>query len=266
MKAHLETDAIKEHWTSQALKHGGSHRASWSDVHAVEMEKRLIADYLPRGGRMLDIGCSNGHATLDYARFQAMDVVGVDYVPEMVEAARRNLAAASGGLAASVRFEQGDVRSLAFPDGAFDLALTTRVIINLHDRETQLQGVRECLRVVRPGGVALLSEATTQGLDRINALRAELGMTPLPMPGFNLYLDVEELRAWDLGCETRMEVIDFSSTYYLLTRVFKPILAQLPGSLVRAADPESEVNRLAGALPSWGDYGVQKLIVIRKGA
>ncbi|MFP5239143.1 MAG: class I SAM-dependent methyltransferase [Acidobacteriota bacterium] len=264
MKAKLEDSGIKEHWTSQAKRHGASHCASWSDANAIEIEKRVIAPRLREGTRVLDIGCSNGHATLAYARSIDIDITGMDYVPEMIEAARGHLREAAPTLRGRASFETGDIRALPFESASFDTVITTRVVINLQNPEAQEQGIRECLRVARPGGEVLLSEATLQGLEALNRLRAELGQKPLSMPAFNLYLDAEALAAKDWGPGVTVEALEFSSTYYLFTRVLKPLLEHLPGSLVKAADPLSEVNRLAGMLPSWGDYGVQKLFILRK--
>ena len=44
-------------------------------------------------------------------------------------------------------------RSLDFEDASFDAVVSTRVIINLPSWDEQLQGLRECVRVLRPGGV-----------------------------------------------------------------------------------------------------------------
>ena len=264
MKAKLDDAGIKQYWSEQARRHGSSHCASWSDAQAIEIEKRVIEPHLRDGATVLDIGCSNGHATLTYAQHADIDITGMDYVPEMVSAARENLEALGPSLRGRARFETGDIRALPFADESFDTVITTRVVINLQNPEAQVQGIRECLRVARPGGTVLLSEATIQGLEALNRLRAELGQKPLSMPSFNLYLDAQSIQAGDWGPGVSVEAVDFSSTYYLFTRVLKPLLEHLPGSLVKAVDPLSEVNRLAAQLPSWGDYGVQKLFILRK--
>ena len=59
-------------------------------------------------------------------------------------------------------------------------------------------------------------------------------------------------------------LVDFASTYYVGTRVLKPLLAQATGAPVDVADPASEWNRWFASLPAVGDYGTQKLFVFRK--
>ena len=61
-----------------------------------------------------------------------------------------------------------------------------------------------------------------------------------------------------------VDLVNFSSTYYVATRVLKPLLAQALGSKIDVASPDSEWNRFFSLLPSWGDYGTQKLFVFKK--
>lgn len=61
-----------------------------------------------------------------------------------------------------------------------------------------------------------------------------------------------------------MEVSNFSSTYYVATRVIKPLLIQALGTQIDVADANMEWNRWFSQLPSWGNYGTQKLFVFRK--
>ena len=44
-------------------------------------------------------------------------------------------------------------------------------------------------------------------------------------------------------------------TYFVGTRILKPLLAQASGGKVDPAKPEMEWNRWWGLLPAWGDYG-----------
>jgi hypothetical protein len=84
------------------------------------------------------------------------------------------------------------------------------------------------------------------------------------VPPFNTYLDEERLTAsasaqWDV-----VEISNFASSYYVATRVVKPLLARWAPTDVDVADPLMEWNRWASLLPAAGDYGTQKLFVLRK--
>jgi hypothetical protein len=61
-----------------------------------------------------------------------------------------------------------------------------------------------------------------------------------------------------------MDIVNFASTYYVGTRVLKPLLNQALGSVVDVANPNMEWNRWFSQLPASGDYGTQKLFVFRK--
>ena len=57
---------------------------------------------------------------------------------------------------------------------------------------------------------------------------------------------------------------NFASTYFVGTRVLKPLLAKALGDSSAVADPDMEFNRWFAQLPAQGDYGTQKLFVFRK--
>ena len=50
----------------------------------------------------------------------------------------------------------------------------------------------------------------------------------------------------------------------MATRLVKPLLAAAAGGAVDVADPDAEFNRWAAQLPAAGDYGTQKLFVLRR--
>jgi hypothetical protein len=58
--------------------------------------------------------------------------------------------------------------------------------------------------------------------------------------------------------------VNFAGTYFVGTRVIKPLLAQLLDREELIADPSSHWNRWFATLPAAGDYGTQKLLVFRK--
>jgi ubiquinone/menaquinone biosynthesis C-methylase UbiE len=58
------------------------------------------------------------------ARRHGLDVTGLDLDPAMVERARANAVRTANGGRHSPSFLVGDVASLAFPDGSFDLVVS----------------------------------------------------------------------------------------------------------------------------------------------
>ena len=97
------------------------------------------------GQRVLDVGCGPGSLTAELvARLGAASVSAVDPSEPFVAAAR-------------VRHPGVDVRSaqaeaLPFPDGLFDAALAQLVV---HFMADPVAGLREMVRVTRPGGIVV---------------------------------------------------------------------------------------------------------------
>ncbi len=265
MNHKLNVEQIREYWKCQALKHGQSSAASWSDSMAIELDIREISKHLADGDQVLDVGCANGYSTIQFATKKRIRIRGLDYVWEMIEQARLQLSKMSGKLLGTVEFDMGDVTALDGElSGTYDKVVVTRVIINLGEWSRQLKGLRECARVLKLGGIFLLSEATLQGWNRLNSFRHEWGLPAIPMPPFNQYLDQEQVIEAVSRDLQLVEIVDFSSTYYVGTRVLKPLLIHALGAKIDSANPDMEWNRWFAQLPPYGDYGTQKLFIFKK--
>lgn len=262
----LTLEQIESFWQEQARRFGGEPAASWSDLGAIELELRELRRRIQDGDDVLDVGCANGHSTLRLAAEKRVHIRGIDYVPEMIEAARARTAELGGALSGSVEFDVGDILELGDAPQRYDKVVVVRVIINLRSWENQQRGLEACATALRPGGLLLLSEATQQGLARLNGLRAVFGMSPIPVPSFNEYLDEDRVVEFLAPTLELVERVDFASSYFLVTRVLKPLVARIGFLGVDPADPGSRWNRWATRLPAWGDYGTQKLFVFRKRA
>jgi ubiquinone/menaquinone biosynthesis C-methylase UbiE len=260
----LSENEIRDYWRNQAITFAEDHRASWADVYAINLEIAEISKRLRDNTRVIDIGCANGFSTVNYARRFKLDIKGVDYIPEMIAAANDRLSAEAAPLAGAVSFAVGDIMALDEPDGHYDTAIVTRVIINLAERKNQIAAIREAARTIRPGGTLLLSEATREGLQRLNLFRSEWGLQPIPEPPFNNYVDEELARTAAPDLLDLQEISNFASTYFVGTRVLKPLLAGAIGNGVDPARAEMEWNRFFSLLPAAGDYGTQKLFIFRR--
>lgn len=264
MTKKFNTEQIREFWTRQALKHKQSPEASWSDKMAIEMETLEITRRLANGDRVLDVGCANGYSTVQFALHKQITIKGIDVTPGMIEMASLRLSGLANKLLGKVEFAVGDLLNLNEPAEAYGKVVAIRVLINLCDWQQQLRGLHECIRVLKPGGMFLLSEATLQGWRQLNKFRREWNLADIPMPPFNRYLDQEQVIEAVSPHLQLVEIANFSSTYYVATRVLKPLLIRALGENISAADPDMEWNRWFAQLPPWGDYGTQKLFVFRK--
>lgn len=114
---------------------------------------------IPITARVLDVACGSGIVARTAATRVGPQgrVVGLDFNPGMLEAARR--ASEVEGLA--IEWVQGNAQALPFDDGAFDLVFCQHGLQFFPDRAGALA---EMHRVLAPGGEAAIS--TWRGLDQ----------------------------------------------------------------------------------------------------
>jgi ubiquinone/menaquinone biosynthesis C-methylase UbiE len=135
------------------------------------------------GSQVLDVACGNGNAALAAAR-RFCKVTGLDYVPALLARARERAAAER----LPIDFVEGDAEALPFPDGSFDVALSTYGVMFAPD---QARAARELVRVVRPGGKIALANWTPEGF--IGGLLVAVGKHVPPPAGVTspIYWGVE---------------------------------------------------------------------------
>ena len=130
----------------------GRQQKAWSagDYGKVGVTLSVIAELLAEtvdlypGQSVLDVACGNGNTSLAAAR-RFCDVVGIDYVPMLLDE-RRQRAQAEGLM---VDFREGDAENLPFPDGSFDVVLSSIGVIFAPDQE---KAAAELMRVCKLGG------------------------------------------------------------------------------------------------------------------
>lgn len=108
----------------------------------------------PQGVLALDLGCGTGDLSRELTRQGATLVVGGDFVPEMLAAAREKAAARN---VSTVVFTTADAMQLPFADATFDCVTSGFLVRNVVDAETAF---REMLRVLKPGGRVVCLEAS----------------------------------------------------------------------------------------------------------
>jgi demethylmenaquinone methyltransferase / 2-methoxy-6-polyprenyl-1,4-benzoquinol methylase len=101
-----------------------------------------------RGQRVLDLCCGTGDVALEFVRRGAV-VIGLDFSAPMLAVARRRALATE----CAAHWIRGDALHLPFPDAQFDVVAVSYGLRNL---ASVGQGLREMLRVARPGGRLLI--------------------------------------------------------------------------------------------------------------
>jgi len=115
-------------------------------------EKLIDLARLRNDVAVLDVGCGTG--TLAIAAKRRLDstgaVYGIDPSPEMISVAGKK----AQKMAVEVVFEPGVAEELPFPDGRFDVVLSTLLLHHLPAR-TRHEAALEIRRVLKPGGHVL---------------------------------------------------------------------------------------------------------------
>ena len=119
------------------------------------------------GLRILELGCGAGsllrsllHYGVDPERLEGIDIDSA------------KLAAAREGLP-DVRLAVGDIASLPYRDGAFDLAFAFTVFTSIVDAGACRRGAAEAMRVLRPGRLLVVYDFWTNATNRrVRPLRA----------------------------------------------------------------------------------------------
>ena len=256
------SDFIKDFWNGNAEKYKGSHQASWGDENAIKLETQNISSYIKDGDSVLDVGCANGFASImQCSAHKLKSVTGVDFSESMIKYAMDNKEKSE--FKDILTFQMGDVRNLSFADNQFDVAYTTRVIINLPNWEEQKTAISECIRVTKKGGTVILSEAFWEPLVRLNALRALAGLEPLVEHDFNRYIKKARMEAYLAELGVSFECIDFSSVYYIGSRFLRELTTDYK-SFAGYSNPINQDFYELELKYSGGNFGIQQAYVIKK--
>lgn len=124
-----------------------------------ENSAAFLLPHLSPGAEVLDVGCGPGTISVDLARLvHPGRVTGIDVAEEVVDAARRGCSGVDGtDLAGTdLAFEVGDVYSLDYDDGSFDVVYAHQVLQHLSD---PVAALREMRRVLRSPGILAVRDS-----------------------------------------------------------------------------------------------------------
>jgi len=113
-------------------------------------------DKLPKGSRILDVGCGIGGSSRILAKYYGFSVTGITISPGQVKRARE---LTSSEL--TCNFQLMDALDLKFEDGAFDAVWSVEAGAHMSDKA---KFADEILRTLRPGGYLALADWNSRDL------------------------------------------------------------------------------------------------------
>jgi tRNA (uracil-5-)-methyltransferase TRM9 len=112
-----------------------------------ELEIVLSRHFSPEG-KVLDLGCGNGRF-FEYFKNKDIEYFGVDGSDKLISIAQK--------IYPGVNFQAADALTLPFPEGFFDRILSIAVFHHIPSQELRIKFLEESKRVLKPGGILLLT-------------------------------------------------------------------------------------------------------------
>ncbi|WP_349827294.1 demethylmenaquinone methyltransferase [Brevibacterium litoralis] len=167
--------------------------------------RRVVTDAVDTrpGERVLDLAAGTGTSSLEYLQAGA-EVVAGDISEGMLEQGRRQYP--------EVDFRYADAMDLPFAEGEFDVVTISFGLRNVHDPDA---GLREMLRVLKPGGRLVVCEFSTPTWVPFGIAYKEYLMNALPAvarlassnPEAYVYL-AESIRDWPNQQALAQRIVD----------------------------------------------------------
>jgi ubiquinone/menaquinone biosynthesis C-methylase UbiE len=155
----------REHWDEAAHTYDDEYRDTFGQALENDIRSWLARQFTD-GDTVLELGCGTGHFSAMIAE-RVKHLTATDFSPEMLKRATQRL----GGYA-NVELRTEDAGHTSFADGSFGAVLAANL---LHHADSAAAVVRECQRVLAPGGRAVIIDCVGHGRSFWSRLKTALG-------------------------------------------------------------------------------------------
>lgn len=157
MQTASHNSVVLDQYTTRASAYVNSAaHAAWQDLDLIA---QLLANQ--RGAVALDVGCGGGHLTYRLAPLVSQ-VVACDLAASMLAAVAEQ--AGLRGLP-NIATREAAAESLPFEVATFDVVATR---FSAHHWHAFAEGIAEMARVLKPGGLALMSDVVSPGVSLLD--------------------------------------------------------------------------------------------------
>ena len=263
---------IREYWEDRA-KSNQNVQATTNDIYLRELEISTFVDVInelkvTEGAKILDLGCGDGYTTLNIANNlnKNYTFVGLDYSKEMIRNANNNLEKFTN-LKNNIKFDIADATKIKniiyekFNGQKFDIIITDRCLINIPSVEKQYDTIKQISECLNENGVYIAIENFAETNNNFNELRKKFNLEEIPVRWHNFFFEEKKFLSQNKKYFNNIEFRDFSSSYYLATRIIYSAVCQIEN---KEPDYNHEINKLALNLPCIGNFSPIRLVILKK--
>ena len=197
---------------------------------------------------ILEIGCATGYLlkqiSKKFDKKYNIKLTGVDFSTNAINQARKR------NIPNATFIEDNMLYFFNRNSQTYNLIITQRTIMALLERNEQISFLTAVKCSLKENGMGVFSECLKSGLDELNKLRRQLNIEPILKVWHSRYLEKEIFE--DIFSQT--EYFDFSSLYWLVTRVIYPFFEEPVHN--------SKIAEFTAQLPQLGNFGLAKLIKV----
>jgi SAM-dependent methyltransferase len=271
----MTLDDIQQHWQGWARSFGKDLRATTKgrtakmlEIGCIDRVVRRAVQEFGRPLRILEVGCGNGfNCSWIAQRFPDCSVTGIDYIPEMIDAARQRQTEDDIDTT-RLTYQVGNALELSNVTGPFDIVLTDRCLINLNNWDLQQQAYRVMAQLLAPRGFLATIENSAEARARQNQLRLAVNLSERPIDVFNTFIADGKIErfAGEIGLAV-IETQNISTLHDLLLYVLLPMtnggIVDYDHPLIQAA-ATLNVELTNGLGQDLGPIGQNRLVLCQK--
>lgn len=219
---------VLEYWNQDDVE-------SMYDKNLLNLEIRLIKKRITEKSKILDAGCGEGEGTLEYSKLPGVKIHAVDFSETRLKKAAKRLSKKS-----RVTLKKVDFLGTYSLDKDYDFIISQRFLINLMEWKLQQKVILDFKSMLRMGGELIMLEGSIEGVERLNNLREEFGLNPIPVKWHNLFFDDHVLVNFMKKNNFILVEEDGLGEYFMLTRGLRPYFE-------KELNWNSKFNKIAGS-------------------
>ena len=196
---------------------------SLMDANLKSLEINAIKKFLKKHYSVVDIGCGDGQSACECSKI-VRKMLAIDNSQSMINEAKNRAKKKYPNLT----IKKMNILELQSFNEKFDAAITDRVITNLPNWKLQKKAILDIKSILKPHGRYIMIENFNEGYDRLNKLRATVGLEKIPKHWHNTYLNKSVLNPFLKNHFRIVEQISFN-LYYFLTRAYIPMFGSFTG-------------------------------------